>query len=334
MPGSPLRDSHGRACNYLRVSVTDRCNLSCGYCVSGKREQFIPHDNILRYEELLRFLRIGHSLGVRKTRITGGEPFMRLGLMPFLHSVRTELPAMRLCVTTNGTLLEPLIADLARLGLYSINISLDSFDRDTVRQLTGRDCLATVLQNMERLLAKGQRIKINAVALRGISDVQLPDCLHAITQYPVDLRFIEFMPMGANTQWNEEKFLPATELIDRASQLATLKPTGEHDELSGPARMYTVKNAKGRLGFISAVSNHFCGLCNRLRLTSDGRLRTCLFSDREYHLVRPLRHARVGDKAIGQVLKGAMSRKPRGNLLLENRPLNSVASRQMVGIGG
>lgn len=329
-----MSDGHGRNCRYLRMSITDRCNLACGYCVSQRRERFIAHDKILRYEEFLRLARIASSLGIQKTRITGGEPFARLGLMPFLHSLRHDFPDMRLCITTNATLLEPYLSELVSLGLYSINISLDSFNKTTVQDITGKDVLDLILHNLETLLNAGQRVKINAVAMRGITDLQMGDFIHALHQYPVDFRFIEFMPMGTNTQWNESRFISSTELLDIANQLVELEPAQALDELSGPARMFSVKNAKGRFGFISAVSDHFCARCNRLRITSEGGLRTCLFSDREYRLAPALRNPKLDDSAIAKIFQGAIARKPLGNALLENRSNLAVATRQMVRIGG
>lgn len=330
-----LADSHGRKARYLRLSITDRCNLQCIYCVNSARQQYIPHADVLRYEELLRLARVSSGLGVRKVRITGGEPLVRRGVLTFLSSFRRELPQMQLCLTTNGVLLAPQLADFARLGLASFNISLDSFDAATVRRLVGQDVLAAILATIEGLLAKKQKVKINAVAMRGITDVQLPDFLYAIRHYPVDLRFIEFMPMGNGTLWSREKFISARELQALVLTHARLEAVpGAQDGLAGPARMYNVPGACGRLGFISAVSDHFCALCNRLRLTSSGRLRTCLFSDKEYNLARLLRKPQIDDATLARVMARAILRKPLGSELLADKPTMAVAQAQMVGIGG
>lgn len=326
-------DAWQRRCDYLRISVTDRCNLKCAYCVSCERQKYIPHERILRYEEFGRLAAIAKSLGIRKIRITGGEPFCRLGLMPFLTGLRRAHPDLELALTTNATLIGPHAKGLARLGLSSINISLDTFDRDTFRGITGSDLLGTVLCNIDRLLVLGQRVKLNAVILAGITDAQIGDFIHAIKAMPLDLRFIEYMPMGGNTMWVARDFLSCAslrDLISRHVQLEKAAPAA----LAGPARMYTVPGARGRVGFISAVSDHFCKTCNRLRITSDGHLRLCLFSDRELRLAPLLRNRKIRDCHIRKVLGRALRRKPLGSDILAARTRTAVAQVQMVGIGG
>lgn len=282
----------------------------------------------------MRIIGITQKHGLRKIRITGGEPFARRGLINFLTQIRTQYQDLRLCITTNASLLGPYLNILSDLGLASFNISLDSFKRTDFERLTGRDELHKVLDNIHGLLARGQKVKINAVALRGITDKQLNHFIAIIRQYPLDLRFIEFMPMGANTAWNKDKFISTAELINTVSRTVQLTPVVDNDVLAGPAQIYKVENCPGRLGFISAISNHFCSVCNRLRITSQGGLRTCLFSDQEYQLAKLLRNQKIGDIHIEKVILAAMRQKPFGKDLLALSRGGYVAETQMIGIGG
>lgn len=334
MSNYPLKDTKGRKARYLRLSVTDRCNLECRYCVSRERQRFIPHERILRYEEFYRLVAICQAMGVGKVRITGGEPFARKGIRDFLRGMRSRFPDLRLAITTNATLIDACLPDLASLNLSSINISLDSFDRATTRKICGHDALPRVLANIDRLLALGQRVKINAVAMAGITDAQMADFIHAAKTMPIDIRFIEYMPMGVNTLWDAASFLSCASLQALAQSLCQLTPAIQNDELAGPARMFALKNGKGRLGFISAISDHFCAACNRMRLTSEGNLRTCLFADSEIRLAGMLRNPAISDSHIAHAIAACLRKKPLGSDILAARSRAAVASRQMVGIGG
>ncbi|MDR1777964.1 MAG: GTP 3',8-cyclase MoaA [Desulfovibrio sp.] len=329
-----LTDARGRVVRYLRLSVTDRCNLRCRYCRSGT-EHFIPHPDILRYEEMLRFVGIASKLGVNKVRITGGEPFVRKGCADLLVMLRERLPRIDLRVTTNGVLLEPYVPLLARLGVSAVNLSLDSFDRAAFASVTGRDVLPAILSALDKMLSVGLPVKINVVAVRGVNDGQLDDFVHAAKTLPIDLRFIEFMPMGSGTLWNEKNFWPADEIREEISRRVRLTPvTGGRDD-AGPARVYAVEGGRGRIGFITSMTNHFCASCNRLRLTSDGHVRTCLFDDREYRLRGMLRSKRVSDRQIGEALRRVCALKPVGADILKRRVGDkAVAERRMTSIGG
>lgn len=331
---SPLHDAHGRSVRYLRLSVTDRCNLHCLYCRSVEQRDFIPHENILRYEEMARVVRIVHGMGVRKVRLTGGEPFARKGCDDFLAMLHARHNDLDLRLTTNATLLEPHIPLLRRVGVSVINISLDSFDRATFARVTGHDLLPSVLAAVDGLLVAGLRVKINAVALRGVNDSQLDDFVHAAKTLPVDVRFIEFMPMGSGTRWDEQHFWPADQIRADAERLVRLLPDDAGSDTSGPARMFRIVGGKGRLGFISPLSNHFCASCNRLRLTSDGNVRTCLFADKEYALRGMLRTPGLDDSCIARTISNACRLKPVGAELLAARQGAAVAAKHMVGIGG
>lgn len=332
---SLLASGGGRTARYLRISITDRCNLNCVYCRDQRRESYIPHDDILRYEEISRLARIMHGLGIGKFRVTGGEPLMRKNCMSFLADLRKNFPDSLLCFTTNGTLLEPYIEDIARIRPQSVNISLDSFRAETFRRLTGADLLASVLANIDRLLCRNVKVKLNAVAMKGITDVEIDDFIHAAKEMPLNIRFIEFMPMGGNTIWKPEMCLSAKDIKRLVERKVGLEPVHDGDKLfSGPARMFTIPGAKGKIGFISAMSDHFCASCNRLRITSNGSLRTCLFSDREYKLAPLLRHQGVRDETIIRVIRSASCAKPRGDRILVARKGLAVAEKAMSGIGG
>ena len=335
----PLLDRHGRQVRYLRLSITDRCNLRCLYCRGRMPQRFIPHDEILRYEEMLRLVGILRGLGVGKVRLTGGEPFVRRGCGELLTMLRRRFPELDLRLTTNGTLVEPYIPLLKDVGVAAVNLSLDSFDRATFARVTGRDCLPAVLAALDGLLRAGIPVKINAVAARGVNDAQVDDFVHAARAMPVDLRFIEFMPVGespeAGALWTPERFWPAAEIRAEIERRARLEPEPPADGDAGPARMFRVVGGRGRIGFITAVSGHFCGACNRLRLTSDGNLRACLFDDREYPLRPLLRDPKTTDADIVRILRAACDEKPIGaDLLQARRPGRAVAGKQMVGIGG
>ncbi len=329
-----LFDGHGRTVRYLRLSVTDRCNLRCLYCRSNVMQRCIPHSQVLRYEEITRMVGIAASLGVRKVRLTGGEPFARKGCDGFLAMLHERFPDLDVRITTNGTLLAPHIPLLRHVRVRAVNLSLDSFDRATFARVTGRDLLPQVLAALDALLAAGIRVKINVVAMRGVNDGQMDDFVHAARNMPLDLRFIEFMPMGSATPWSVENFWSTADIQAEAERRARLIPATADAAESGPARVYRIAGGLGRLGFISPLTNHFCLSCNRLRLTSDGALRTCLFADKEYRLRGLLRQPRITDETIVRVIRRACADKPVGAELLRARRGAAVAVKQMVGIGG
>lgn len=335
MNASPsLSDSHSRMVSYLRFSVTDRCNLHCLYCRGLSEEHVLPHDHLLTYEEILRLADIAWGLGIRKVRLTGGEPFARKDCTRLLLSLRERFPELNLRLTSNGTLLKPHIKSLQEARINAVNLSIDSFDRATFARITGRDLLSEVLDVLEALLAAGIRVKVNAVAMKGVTDVQLPSFLEAIRRWPVDVRFIEFMPMGSGTLWQETIFLSADELLQKMQELARLDAVTERHQDQGPAQMYTVAGSRGRIGIISALSHHFCDTCNRLRITSDGNLRTCLFADAMTPLRGLLRDPKAGNEDIAAVIRKALATKPVGAELLKAKRAIAVAQGHMDSIGG
>lgn len=332
--GALLTDIHGRTVRYLRLSVTDRCNLRCLYCCSTIKRRCIPHDEVLRYEEFLRLAELAADQGIEKIRLTGGEPFARKGFMGFLHMLREQLPKVDLRITTNGTLLGGHIDALRRLRIGAVNLSLDSLRPEGFHASTGSELFPVVRRNLDALLAAGIRVKINAVALRGINDRDVRAFLDFARTNPVDVRFIEFMPMGNGTCWSQKYFRSAEDVLAEARQWATLVPSRTIEADGGPARMYTVDGGPGRFGLITPMSNHFCASCNRLRITSDGRLRTCLFDDKEYRLRGILRHPRLHDGFLAEVLERAGRAKPFGVDILRRRGQGAVAAKSMLHIGG
>lgn len=332
--GDSLVDEYGRGVSYMRLSVTDRCNLNCLYCRST-RKSFIPHKDILTYEEFLQLIGLAVRHGVNKIRLTGGEPFVRRDFLGFLERAAKAAPTVDLRLTTNGTLLSGKAKALRDIGITRLNISLDTLKRDRFETITGCDKLLEVRRAIDECLENRMLLKINAVALKGINDDELADFLHLAMEYPVDVRFIEFMPIGGGTRWKQEQFWSAEDILRQARRLVELEPMQSAADNSGPARVYALKGGQGRLGLISPLSNHFCKTCNRLRITSDGKLRTCLFSDREYRLRPALRSPKLGIEQAFRIMRLAGKRKPMGyELLASLRPRPSVCGKVMSAIGG
>ncbi len=328
-----LTDARKRTVTYLRVSVTDRCNLRCLYC-SAQDKGFIPHLEILRYEEILGILAVARDLGIGKVRFTGGEPFARKGFAQFVAETLARFPGLDVRVTTNATLLGPHLEFLREHGLKRLNISLDTLEPAKFARITGQDLFTTVHANIRKAVDLGFSVKINAVAMKGINDGELGGFLDFVRELPVDVRFIEFMPMGGS-DWQPETVWTAAEILEQASGLAELAPLPRAGADDGPARVYSVAGARGRFGLISPLTDHFCGTCNRLRLTADGRLRTCLFSDKVYRLKELLRHPRLGPEAVRRVILLASARKPLGHDILMARAKGSgVCGTPMSAIGG
>lgn len=345
-----LHDGHGRGINYLRLSVTDRCNLRCLYCapqVEGM--EFIPHEEVLSYEEFLRLVRLAVGFGVKKVRLTGGEPFARAGFMDFFRALREEFPGLIIGITTNATMLGENMAELERLKLNSLNISLDTFRPEVFKQITGVDKFKSVLDGIMAGIDAGLTVKVNAVGLRGVNHDEIGDFIDFAAKHRVDFRIIEFMPLGGRGRWSDENFWAAEDILAEAQKHAVLVPSSRADKaaipgelpsgqkpgLSGPAKLYDIKGGKGRFGIITPVSQHFCSTCNRLRITSEGKLRTCLFSDIEYDLRALLRDPNKTDADIYSLVHEANSVKPLGTELLQARKLReAVIQRSMSSIGG
>jgi cyclic pyranopterin phosphate synthase len=317
--------------NYLRLSITDRCNLRCMYCMPEEGMDFVPHSEILSYEEILHLVRVSVRSGIRKVRLTGGEPLVRKDFIPFLEKLSAVEELKEITLTTNGVLLKEYAADIRNCGICRINISLDSLKPERFFHITRRDLFHKVwegIEEAERL--HFHPLKINVVAMKGINDDEVLDFARLTLDRPFHVRFIEWMPIGKNNNWTSEKFITAEELRTRIAALGDLEPV-ERGAMDGPAERYRIEGARGEIGFISAVSSHFCDACNRLRLTAEGRLRGCLFSDREIDVKTPLREGK-GDDHLAALLRRAIDEKPHGPGRISSGPRKCI--RQMSSIGG
>ena len=345
---SPLVDQFSRTISYLRLSLTDRCNLRCLYCMPEeeggnpgqqvKGGAFLQHRDLLSYEELLRVVRLAVSLGMNKIRLTGGEPLVRRGVLDFIHQL-FRIPGLdEVRLTTNGVLLADHAERLWAEGVRHLNVSLDTLQREKFVHITGRDFYHKVRQGIDAADRLGFHIKLNIVAMRGVNDDEFLDFGRLALTEPFQVRFIEFMPVGEKSSWHRDQFIGAEEIKSRIAGLGQMQPfQRKHSE--GPARMYQLIDAQGRkgvVGFISPISHHFCDQCNRLRLTSEGKLRACLLNDQETDLKALLRSG-AADREIVSRIKQTIFNKPKGHTLqdgIAGRGARTVCSGRMSRIGG
>lgn len=331
MTSEQSREKSNRIINYLRLSITDRCNLRCMYCMPEEGIDFIPHGEILTYEEILHLVRISIQSGIRKVRLTGGEPLVRKGFIGFLDSLCNIEELNEITLTTNGVLLKDFAAEIRDCGICRINISLDSLKPERFFHVTGRDCFDKVWEGIQEVERLGfNPIKINVVAMKGMNDDEILDFARLTLEKPFHIRFIEYMPLGENNSWNSQKFIPTKEIFDRILTLGDLKPV-MHNPSDGPAERYVLEGSKGEIGFIGALSNHFCDSCNRLRLTAEGHLRSCLFSDKETDIKTPLRNGQ-GDAHILSMIRRTIENKTKNYEIM--RPEQRKCIRHMSSIGG
>ncbi|MCF8061361.1 MAG: GTP 3',8-cyclase MoaA [Deltaproteobacteria bacterium] len=324
-------DRNNRTINYLRISLTDRCNLRCAYCMPEEGIQCLPHPEILTYEEILRLARLAVRGGIRKVRLTGGEPLVRRGVLEFVRRLGGLEGLEVISLTTNGVLLADFAEDLRACGVSRVNISLDSLDPERYARITRRDAFHRVLEGLREAERVGFKpIKINVVAMRGVNDDEILDFARLSLEKPYHVRFIEFMPVGMENGWTRDRFISTDEIRDRLSRLGPLRPQ-EHRDMDGPAERFVLEGAKGEIGFIGALSHHFCSQCNRLRLTSAGTLRGCLFSDEEIDVKTPLRSG-ASDEVLAGLIQRAIETKPAGHGSLLQSPRK--CSRPMSTIGG
>ncbi len=334
-----LTDMFSRTISYLRLSLTDRCNLKCMYCVTEDENNGhlvkLGHNELLTYEELLRVIRVAVEMGITKLRLTGGEPLVRQNILHFINELAMIEGLDDIRITTNGVLLEKYAEALIAAGVTKVNISLDTLKPKRFAEITGVDCFAQVWKGIEKALATGfAPVKLNMVVMRGINDDELPDFARLSREMPLQVRFIEFMPIGTSTRWNTDTYIPSDEIMTRFSQLGELLPL-EKKQADGPAKVFRLgADAVGSLGFISPLSHHFCDRCNRLRLTSEGRLRSCLLHDEETDLRSVLRKG-CSDDEIRQTLLTAIHNKPKGHLMAERlKEEGSDCHGRMSRIGG
>jgi GTP 3',8-cyclase len=308
MGREPLMDGHGRQIGDLRVSVTDRCNFRCQYCMPAEGLPWLERAEILTFEEIARLVGLFASMGVGDVRLTGGEPLVRRDF-PTLAGMLANIDGVDdLSVTTNGFLLGRDAERLVRSGINRFNVSVDSLQRDRFYELTRRDALDQVLRGLDALAAfpEAHPIKINAVAIRGFTEEEVLPFARFARETPYQVRFIEFMPLDADRAWTKAKMLTGEEIRAEIETVYPLEP--EPREPSSTARVYRFADGVGRIGFINPVSEPFCADCNRVRLTADGRLRTCLFSLNETDLRAPLREG-ADDDELEEIIRAAVWRK-------------------------
>jgi len=332
MQSPPLIDGFGRVHDNLRLSVTDRCNIRCFYCMPETGVEFVERGEILDFEEIERFARIGAGLGLTKLRVTGGEPLVRRDL-PLLIERLARIPGIRdLALTTNGVLLEALAQPLYEAGLRRLNVHLDTLDRDRFRAITRRDCLDRVFAGLDAAARLGYAaIKLNVVAVKNLIEPDIVPLARFGRERGFEVRYIEFMPLDAQNLWDRSKVLLADEMIAMLSrEVAPLVPVPDPDPRA-PATAYRFADGIGRVGFIASVSRPFCGNCNRLRLTADGKLRYCLFALEEDDIKAKLRSG-ADDDEIAALIRQNVARKWSGHEINSARFV--APPRPMYSIGG
>lgn len=326
-----LVDTYNRHLNYLRVSITDRCNLACVYCKPDRCVPKLDHKDILTYEEILRLMGIVIPLGISKVRLTGGEPLLRQGVCDFISRL-TALDGLKdVSLTTNGILLKKKLARIKAAGIRRLNVSLDSLDRKKYREITGFDGFQEVWKGLEKALEMGfDPIKVNVVVMRGINDNELLDFARLTFNYPYHVRFIEYMPIGVSESDHFFKYMPSSLLREKITAFSKLIPVprGPND---GPSERFRFEGSIGEIGFISPMSQHFCRTCNRLRLTASGKLRPCLLSNREIDIMEPLRGG-ASDHDLADIFRKAAGSKEAEHHLTPEHPLGKIS--QMSSIGG
>ena len=327
-----MRDHFGRTIDYLRLSVTDRCNLRCRYCMPEEGVTAIAHGEVLRYEEMLRVAAAACRLGIRKIRVTGGEPLVRRGIDAFIARL-VALPGQpEVVLTTNGLLLADHAEALHEAGLSRVNVSLDTLKPERFLALTRRPGLEQVLTGIHAAEQAGLLpVKINMIPFRAFNADEIVDFARLTLEHPWDVRFIEFMPISGDLDYASGDGLPMQEIKERLLAIGDLQLLPPQQDSSGPAHMYRLPQPRGRIGLIPSVSGHFCADCNRLRVLADGRVRGCLFDNHETDL-KPVLRGDSDDKALEELLLMAACAKPEKHRI--NARDFQVPSRRMHGIGG
>ena len=321
-----LIDNYHRQIDYLRLSITDMCNLRCLYC---RRMEKKSQREILRYEEIIRIAHIMGELGIRKVRITGGEPLIRKDVVSLVEKISQMRLFSEITLTTNGTKLTEFSSSLKKAGLSRVNISLDSLDKTTYSQITGGGELNEVLMGIEEAIRSDLTpVKINAVAMKGVNENEVEGFARLTIDRLLWVRFIEFMPISHHRDFWAERYLPNQVIKERLNNSFPLIPFDEATG-NGPAEYYQIKGAKGVIGFISPISNHFCTKCNRVRLTPDGKLRPCLGNEKEINLKNLIRKG-VSDEELKECILQGIKNKPKAHQF----NIKNLQGRQMVALGG
>ena len=326
----PLVDTFGRVHADLRISVTDRCNFRCTYCMPADDMTWLPREEILSYEEIERVARVFHEIGVRAVRLTGGEPLVRADL-PTLVAKLAAIGFDDLSLTTNGTGMVHLAPSLARAGLRRVNVSCDSLQRERFAAMTRRDALAAVLQGMDAVEAAGLGpVKVNVVLMRGVNDDEIVDFAAFARDTGRPVRFIEYMPLDADHAWERPDVVPGEEILSRVAEVWPLEPSSTRDDDPAPADRYRFADGRGEIGVITSVTDNFCGTCNRIRLTADGAVRNCLFATTEWPLRELLRSGATDDE-LAAVCRAAVWAKAAGHGINDPGFVRPVRSMSMIG---
>jgi len=330
-----MLDKFDREINYLRISITDRCNLRCSYCRPKEDFSLKGHQDILRYEEIIRVISIAVKMGFIKIRVTGGEPLVRRGVIDFLASLKSVTGLQDISLTTNGILLDEFACDIFAAGVHRINISLDSLDKDKYSHITGGGNIDAVLRGIAKAEEAGfSPIKINTVAIKGFNDDEVLAFARLAIDKPFQVRFIELMPLGKAQSGQNSEYLPTSQVLEKISAKYTLEEMpGKRFKSDGPARIFKIKGGLGEIGFINPVSNHFCSSCNRLRLTADGKLMSCLLQQEEIDLKTALRK-NCTDAELENIISQAILSKPKHHELNCSDNNFKKCRRDMSAIGG
>jgi GTP 3',8-cyclase len=331
MESSPLRDGHGRRISDLRVSVTDRCNFRCQYCMPADGLPWLEREEVLSFEEIARLVSLLVEIGIEDVRLTGGEPLVRRGFPELVAMLAAVEGIHDLSLTTNGYLLERDAAAIAAAGIRRVNVSIDSLQRDRFFALTRRDALPRVLRGLEAIASHPQvrPVKVNAIAMRDFTEEEVSRFCEFARTTSFQVRFIEFMPLDGDRAWRPDSVLTGAELRAAIEAIHPLEELPR--EPAATARVFRFADGRGEIGFVSPVSEPFCGDCNRLRLTADGKLRTCLFSLRETDLRGPLREG-ARDEELAALIRNAVWRKELKHRV--NEPGFQAPARTMSAIGG
>ena len=328
---TPFVDTQGRTVRDLRISVTDRCNLRCVYCMPAEGMAWLPKDDLLTYEEITRFARVCLAHGVEGIRLTGGEPTVRMDLPVLVRMLHDLQPGLDLSITTNGLKLVAMAEELRDAGLRRVNVSLDTLDPRRFHQIARRDRFHEVIAGLEAARRVGfGPIKVNAVLMRGFNEDEAVPLARWGRENDYEVRFIEWMPLDFQHGWSREKLVPAAEILAAIHAEFPLEPARVSDP-SAPAALYRYLDGRGSVGVIASVTRPFCGHCDRIRLTADGQIRTCLFSLKEYDFRKAMR-AGANDEEIAAMLAAAVLRKEPGHLI--NSPFFKQPERGMSAIGG
>jgi cyclic pyranopterin phosphate synthase len=325
-----LLDNHGRELTYLRLAVTDRCNLRCTYCMPAEGITYMPERELMSWEEMFRLTRILHEMGIKKVRITGGEPFVRNGLLDFLTNL-AGLKDLEICLTTNGVFIGEYLGALKKLGVRHINLSLDSLDRDRFQQITRRDDFAKVYENLISLIDAGFQVKINAVVMQGKNEDDIIALTEFARAHPVSVRFIEEMPFNGSGLVEEKLFWDHVRILERIrSQFPDLKA---RPFLFGEtANTYDIPGFQGNVGIIAAFTRTFCGSCNRIRMTAKGQIKTCLYDDGVFNM-KPYLRSEVSDEEVKAQFLTLFKSRPLDGFEAENKR-KGVITESMTTIGG